>query len=163
MGERGRFDRLLDLPRRLRETRQRDELALVIIPKLVGLVESNGVDIYDPSEELPLKSRPIRHRNLIFLGEDERKRKYLASLTSYNGKTFLQIADYVIEQGEERAIVFQGMSLKASQKCRKFGDLRVFDCRQIALSEREQICLMEETAKAQVDQEATQMLSGYTS
>ena len=161
MGERGRFDRLLDLPRRLRETRQRDELALVIIPKLVGLVESNGVDIYDPSEELPLESRSIRHRNLMFLGED--KRRYVVSLSRYNGKTFLQIADYVIEQGEERAIVFQGMSLKASQKCRKFGDLRVFDCRQIALSEREQICLMEETAKAQVDQEATQMLSGYTS
>ena len=91
MGERGRFGWLSEcFSRRSGEAKQRDELALVIIPELVGLVEANGVDVYDPSEELPLKSRPIRHRNLIFLGGDERKRRYVASLTFYNGKTFLK-------------------------------------------------------------------------
>src|SRR3989338_3008743 len=164
MGERGRFGWLSEcFSRRSGEAKQRDELALVIIPELVGLVEANGVDVYDPSEELPLKSRPIRHRNLIFLGGDERKRRYVASLTFYNGKTFLQIADYGIERGEERAMLFEGTSFKISQICSKLRHLRSLNCKQITLSEREQLSFLEEITKARVDQEATQMLSGYTS
>jgi len=141
-----------------------DQAAREILPRLSQLIKDQGVTRFTLSRGLSPDTVPITHTDIVMRAEDEsqrlgaeNKQQYLVSLLV--GPTErIQIADFKVQEGIERAMLFEGNDFKGSAKCKKVGSTRTYEHGQVKLSKEEVVKFLNEVNRAKFDPEATRNL-----
>ena len=152
-----RLFRLFHMSRAKKE-KASDSLANSTLQRLYELVETQGVLRFTLSKGLSIDSKPVLHKDLV-LKTDETNKRYIISVIPDGKDSTLGIADFRVQEGIERALLFRGASCEVALKVQKNGPIRVYELGQTELSQEEQVAFLNEVAKAQVDLETTQELS----
>lgn len=140
------------------EERRVDKLVRSSFLRLCELIQKEGVQSITVSLHL---HEVMSHRDLVLKAGGSDKR-YIAILSSGVSDSSLQIADFKVQNGNERAMVLTertgNIFIDNTAKNQKVGHLRIYTSGQTQMGTTERMEFLREVNQAEVDQVATQEL-----